>query len=35
MLSQSTVFFGALLIAFIIFVNARGEVPKYLDVMGL
>lgn len=34
-MSQSTVFFGVLLVAFVIFVNAKGELPKYLDVLGL
>ena len=34
-MSQSTVIAGALIFAFVIFITMRGELPKYLAVLGL
>jgi len=34
-MSQSTVLFGVLIFAFIVFVTVRGELPAYLSVLGL
>ena len=34
-MDQSTKIFGSLLIAFVVFVTMRGELPKYLEVLGV
>jgi len=34
-MSQTSIIFAALLIGFVVFVTIRGELPKYLKVVGL
>jgi hypothetical protein len=34
-MSQSNIIVGALVIAFLVFISVRGELPKYLTVVGL
>jgi hypothetical protein len=34
-MQQSTIVVGALFLAFLIFVTARGELPTYLQIFGL
>lgn len=34
-MSQSTIIAGVILFAFLIFITTRGELPKYLAVIGL
>jgi len=34
-MDQSTKIFGALFIGFMVFITMRGELPKYLGVLGL
>jgi len=34
-MNQSTVIFGVLIFAFIVFITVRGELPAYLSVLGL
>lgn len=34
-MSQSTILFGALVAAFVIFITVRGELPEYMGVVGL
>lgn len=34
-MSQSTYIVGVLMVAFVVFVTLRGELPKYLAVLGL
>lgn len=34
-MSQSTVLFGVLIFAFVLFITVRGELPAYMSVLGL
>lgn len=34
-MSQSTIIAGVILFAFVVFITMRGELPKYLAVIGL
>lgn len=34
-MSQSTLLFGALVFGFFVFITVKGELPQYLNVMGL
>lgn len=34
-MSQSTVIFGVLIFAFVLFITVRGELPAYMSVLGL
>lgn len=34
-MSQSTIVFGSLIFAFLVFITVRGELPKYMAVVGL
>lgn len=35
MMGQSTLIFGTLILAFIVFVTVKGELPAYLSILGL
>lgn len=34
-MNQSTVIFGVLIFAFVVFITTRGELPAYMSVLGL
>lgn len=34
-MSQGTVLFGAILLAFLIYITVKGQIPGYLDVLGI
>lgn len=34
-LNQSSAMFGALVIAFIVYITVRGQIPAYLAVLGI